>query len=413
MTQPATLDRHPMLACAARVREAVKDVAGTNPTFMAPREKEAALRELAAARSELESVWLQVLAVADDVADRAGARDVGAWLRSELKIDAGAARADARLAAALDIRWEALARALQEARVSTAQARVIARVLDELPGEATSQDVVEAERLLIELAGSLTPSDLRQAGRRILELVDPDRFEQAEARALQRAEDEAERHTRLCFADRGDGTIAFHGTLPARHALRFKTYLESHAQPRKAQLERRGRKVPYERLLGQAFIELLERYDPHRLPHHGGDATTVFVTMTLEQLTREVATAQIGFDGERITAGEARRLACQARIIPVVLGGDSEILDVGRGARLHPPVMRKVIRLRDKTCRADGCDIPAAWCDVHHLTPWSRGGRTSVKDGILLCGHHHRLAHHAGYDSSRLPNGGLRFHRRT
>jgi len=412
MTLSADPGRHPVLGCAARVREAVKDVAGVSPTFMTTPDKAAALRELAAAKTELEALWLSVLAVSDDVAEAAGARDPAAWLRGELRIDPGTARAEARLAVALDLRWETLARAVQKARVTAAQARVIARVLDELPEEATSDDAAGAERLLIDLAATLTPAELRTAGRRILELVDPARFEDAEARALQREEDEAEKRTSLSLSDLGDGTMAIRGKLPLRDGLRFKTYLESHAQPRKAQLEEQGTKVPYDRLLGQAFCRLLERYDADRLPHHGGDATTVFVTMTLAELTGRLATAGLGLDGDRITAGEARRLACQASIIPVVLGGDSEVLDVGRSARLHSPVQRKAIRLRDKTCRADGCDIPAAWCDVHHLTPWSRGGRTSVKDGVLLCGHHHRRAHHASYDTSRLPNGDLRFHLR-
>jgi hypothetical protein len=36
-----------------------------------------------------------------------------------------------------------------------------------------------------------------------------------------------------------------------------------------------------------------------------------------------------------------------------------------------------------------------------------------LEDDILLCGHHHRLAHHPDYRHERLPNGNLRYHRRT
>ncbi|MCW2779931.1 MAG: endonuclease, partial [Marmoricola sp.] len=53
-------------------------------------------------------------------------------------------------------------------------------------------------------------------------------------------------------------------------------------------------------------------------------------------------------------------------------------------------------------------------CEAHHETlPWSRGGKTNLADGVLLCGHHHRLAHHTNYDHQRLPNGDIRFTRRT
>ena len=41
--------------------------------------------------------------------------------------------------------------------------------------------------------------------------------------------------------------------------------------------------------------------------------------------------------------------------------------------------------IRDKECTADGCSIPAAWCEAHHhRKPWSKGGRTDLADGKLL-----------------------------
>ncbi|HJQ05029.1 MAG TPA: DUF222 domain-containing protein, partial [Nocardioides sp.] len=114
-----------------------------------------------------------------------------------------------------------------------------------------------------------------------------------------------------------------------------------------------------------------------------------------------------------ISASEARRLACTAKIIPAVLGGKSEPLDLGRARRLHSPAQRKAMRLRDKKCRAEGCTIPVPWTEAHHLKPWSAGGTTNVEDGILLCGHHHRRAHDTRYDMTKLPSGDYRFHRRT
>ena len=117
--------------------------------------------------------------------------------------------------------------------------------------------------------------------------------------------------------------------------------------------------------------------------------------------------------GHTMSPGEFRRLACNADLIPAVLGGDSEILDLGRSQRLFKQAQRKAMALRDRRCRADGCDIPAAWCEAHHLTPWSRGGKTDLRDGVLLCSWHHHRAHDARYDLRRLPNGDLRFRRRN
>jgi hypothetical protein len=118
--------------------------------------------------------------------------------------------------------------------------------------------------------------------------------------------------------------------------------------------------------------------------------------------------------GGRISAHEARRLACTAGVLPAVLGGASDVLDLGRSRRLFSPAQRKALGIRDRACRAEGCDIPAAWCEAHHAAqPWAGGGRTDLADGVLLCPFHHHRAHDPVWDASRLPNGDVRYVRRT
>jgi hypothetical protein len=118
--------------------------------------------------------------------------------------------------------------------------------------------------------------------------------------------------------------------------------------------------------------------------------------------------------GEVLTAAQARRMACTAGIIPVVLGGAGEILDLGRARRLFSPAQRKAMAIRDQGCRAEDCEIPAPWCEAHHThTPWARGGRTDLAHDVLLCSHHHHRAHDPTWDTSRLPNGDIRYTRRT
>ena len=173
-----------------------------------------------------------------------------------------------------------------------------------------------------------------------------------------------------------------------------------------------GERIRYPQLLAQAFVSLLERIPTSVLPRHGGGAATLMVTMSLDQLRAGVGVAELS-TGHTISPGEFRRLACNADLIPAVLGGDSEILDLGRAHRLFKPAQRKAMAVRDRTCRTDGCDIPAAWCEAHHLTPWSRGGKTDLRDGVLLCSWHHHRAHDPRYDLRRLPNGDLRFRRRN
>jgi len=137
------------------------------------------------------------------------------------------------------------------------------------------------------------------------------------------------------------------------------------------------------------------------------------VTMSVEQLTGKLEGSCLLDTGERVSAGMARRLLCQAGVIPVVLGAESEILDLGRLTRFHTPGQRAAMALRDGGCTAEGCTRPAWACEGHHKIPWSQGGSTSLADGTLLCPWHHHRAHDPHYDVDYLPTGKTRFHRRT
>jgi hypothetical protein len=163
--------------------------------------------------------------------------------------------------------------------------------------------------------------------------------------------------------------------------------------------------------MGLAFLEYLETYPTDRLPHAGGLDATLVVTLDLDTLLGGLKPATTDLD-VMITAGEARRLACGAGIIPTVLGGKSQVLDVGRKARFHNKAQRTAMALRDRGCTALGCDWPPGMCHAHHNQPWSTGGSTSVETGRLLCPRHHSFAHHPKYQMDDAGHGKVSFHRR-
>jgi hypothetical protein len=168
-------------------------------------------------------------------------------------------------------------------------------------------------------------------------------------------------------------------------------------------------------VVGQAFCEPLERLPAKRLL--AGGSATVLVLLDYDQLLSGLGAVKLD-TGHRISAGEARRLACTSGVIPIVhrrlVDGRSVVLDAGRRRRLHSETQRIALIVADKECTADGCTRPAAWCDTHHdQGRWADGGGTSVADGRLLCPHHHRAAHSAAYAVEHLPDGQVRFHRRT
>ena len=147
------------------------------------------------------------------------------------------------------------------------------------------------------------------------------------------------------------------------------------------------------------------------MPSAGGVPATVVVTMELATLLGGTRAATLDTGG-RISAGEARRLACRAGIIPVVLGGASVVLDVGRKRRFHSESQRIALGVRDGGCTAFGCDAPPGLCHAHHDVAWGRGGGTSVELGRLLCPRHHRRMHDPAFQHSLDKHGKVRFSRR-
>jgi len=98
-------------------------------------------------------------------------------------------------------------------------------------------------------------------------------------------------------------------------------------------------------------------------------------------------------DGTQLTGAQLRQMACEADIIPIVLSGDGIPLDVGRTFRLATYMQRLALRALHATCAVEGCDVPFDWCEIHHLRPWERGGRTDLDNLVPLCSYHHTWVH--------------------
>lgn len=136
----------------------------------------------------------------------------------------------------------------------------------------------------------------------------------------------------------------------------------------------------------------------------------VLVTTHLEPLTQALAGAAAGEDtgshnllggcgaglsatGDILSPATVRKLSCDAEIIPAILGGASEPLDLGRGERTASRAQRRALWLRDGGCTIPGCTTPPAWCEAHHIVHWSRGGASDLCNYALLCPRHHTEVH--------------------
>jgi hypothetical protein len=140
------------------------------------------------------------------------------------------------------------------------------------------------------------------------------------------------------------------------------------------------------------------------------------VTLDHETLTRSLAGSGgtrpgcgATLDGAPVSAESIRRLACEADLIPMVLGSSGEVLDQGRRRRLVTPAQRVRLAVRDRGCTIPGCTVPATWCDAHHVIPWSHGGRSDLSNYALLCPRHHTWVHDRGHTAT-ITTAGVTWH---
>jgi hypothetical protein len=256
-------------------------------------------------------------------------------------------------------------------------------------------------------------------------VIDHELADRHQAILLGRETRTAEAETFFALHDNGDGSFSGRFRIPELHGHLLTQALDRLTAPRRLTRDRAGRPTVDEsapghdhganlyETRGSALCELIEHLPTTGWSGHGGNGCEVLVTIDLDALLSGLGSA--GPDtGIAITAGHARRLACDAGLLPAVLGGSSTPLDLGRSRRLHSRSQRRALALTHHTCAVAGCTRPFAWCEIHHhRLSWSSGGSTDLDNGLPLCGHHHRRAHDTSFDLRRRTDGDWAFHRRT
>jgi hypothetical protein len=154
------------------------------------------------------------------------------------------------------------------------------------------------------------------------------------------------------------------------------------------------RDLPFEQRRAHGLVAISRYFLDHAdLPHQRHGRPTIVVTLDVDTLAAQAGgTARLD-SGAYLTGDAARRLACDAGIIRMITDPDSMPLDVGRRTRSISPAQARAVIHRDQHCAFEGCTAPPWACDIHHLDPWSTGGRTDLARLRLGCWHHHHLLH--------------------
>lgn len=348
------------------------------------------IAEVAEAEAQLAGVRLHLL----NEARLRAAESVVAEVRQSVRTTPAQATAALRLASDLGDRFPLIAAALNDGSVSLAQAEGIVAGLRKIPARLSRDQLVECQETILGYVDTLGPSELRMLASRLVEVVDPDLADADEARRLAAQERAAHRGRFLRLASDFHGSMRITGQLPVADAALLSAQLDALMPPQTTYTEA-GEVAGPEARRADALVLLMQvAAGSGLLPALGGDRPRVHVTLDYATLTSGLGPVTVlgveGVDG--LSAGEARRLAFDADLVPIVLGTGSRPLDVGRTYRAFTPGIRAALVQRDQGCVFPGCTAPPAACEAHHIIPWRAGGPSRLANGVLLCPHHHRLA---------------------
>jgi Domain of unknown function (DUF222) len=349
-----------------------------------------------AAEQALAAARLHLLAELSgrEVPAHQGVASTASWLQGRLHIAGGTASQWVEVAAHLT-RRPGLDDALVAGAVNVDQAKVIGAAVAALPTNHVGPPIVDkAEAMLVAFAADYPPRALATMGQRILWHVAPELAEKVDEAALRRQDDRATITRALTLTPTGDGRTRVSGWLDAESAAVVTAALDPLCSPRTRDPEDKRTVTQRRADALREVCALALRTDT--LPDHGGERPQLVVTVPFDVLSGQLGAGMLD-TGEMLTPEQVRRLACEAAIIPAVLGGDGQVLDLGKSRRLFTGAVRRALVLRDGGCSFPGCTRPPRWCDGHHIVSAFDGGPTSVDNGRLLCGHHHRVVHHEGW----------------
>lgn len=350
-----------------------------------------------------QALVLDLTSAADraDVATSEGAASTQAWLANTAGVSRGAAARDLRLAHDLETSAPQTRAALPH--LSADKARVIASAMSGLPARLAAGQRAAVEADLVAKAQRHSYEDLRRATRRALDVIDRELADRAESTALEAEEQRAHRDSTFWMRPADvDGMVEGGFLVAALEADMLRSLLDAATAPRSSRVEALAAGGPsFKERQGRAFADLLRHLPTDEFGNHGGVAATLVVTVEEATLRGELERAGTTSHDTRVSPRELRRLACDAGILPVVLGAQGQVLDLGRSRRLFTTAQRLALAHRDGGCAFPGCDRPPGWCEAHHLRAWAAGGTTDLADGVLLCARHHRLIHHSAWEVRR------------
>ncbi len=302
-----------------------------------------------------------------------GARSMADWLAAKTNTSYGDAVGRMKLADTFD-RSPELAQAVENGEVTAAAAQAIHDAIANPPDGADVSELIDA----VKGAG---PRDAKAAAERWKEVNATETDEQAQERQY--------RKRSLRSGAAVDGMVATTVTLPTLQSRQFINAI-SHVAGKPSQNDSRTT----EQRLADGLVQLCAAYAKGAVVG-GREKPTILITIDVDSFTGVSNQPGVTAHGDRIPAHVVRHLAEQANLQRILIAG-SVILNLGRETRYASNAQYRALLVRDNGCRWPECHIPAAWCEIDHLVPYSQHGLTDLDNLVLWCSHHHHEKHRPG-----------------
>jgi hypothetical protein len=385
-------------------------------------------------------VMAQLMAVTRALDATGAAQDAGASSTGALL--AGSFGGDKRAGDAMVHRAKRLAgargaeAALAKGEIGAAQADVIAGAIADLPAGTTDEQRQACEDTLIGDAAKYSLKDLKSRSKRVTDQFKPEpEVDEIENGDLETQEKAAWAKSEFWTRPNGDGTTTGGFRLPDAQADMLEAAIKAVSAPKRDHLRDHpgaaphdgraqsanetgdtgssvyDRELEYRTRLGMGFAEVCSRLPGHLLPGRSGLGATLMVHLDLRTLVDGIKAATLS-TGTRLSASQARLMACNLGIIPLVFNGKSLPVDHGHEQRLFTRSQKQDLSARDGGCTAPECDKPPEQTEGHHWRmQWAHGGTTTLDDGVLLCPFHHRRVHQDNWQARLAADGHIEWKR--
>jgi hypothetical protein len=304
--------------------------------------------------------------------------------------DAEAAAARGRVCAQMPVLGEALA----GGQISASHLDAIAAATRMLDDDGTSRLAGHAEALAA-AAGLLSPEQFEREGRDLARNLcgDGGLSRQERLRRDRNVRRWVDKHTGMCK------TLV--SLDPLADAMAWTAINAAVAAARA--VDQRDDDRTWDQLQADVVVDLLTGARAVGVDARVPEVSVLIDYRTLLEGLHDASVCETS-DGRALPVATLRRLCCDAEAIPIVLGGDGEVLDVGRGCRVANRAQRRALRAMYRSCAHPHCTVSFDACRIHHVVYWFHGGRSDLDNLIPLCETHHHLVHEGGWTLRILPD---------